>query len=105
MQTPVESNGWRIEEAEFVVVRDGLKSLKGRYLFDAVGISVNQTLSSIDVIWSTKPLFCAPFKLKQQNNFLILSHALEDLKYILQNNNSVNIFNKNTKMVEEYLII
>ena len=40
IQAPIASKGWRIEDAEFVVVRDGLKPLIGRDLFDALGISV-----------------------------------------------------------------
>ena len=48
IQTPIASNGWRIEDAEFVVVRDGLKPLLGRDLFDALGISVTQTPNSIE---------------------------------------------------------
>ena len=43
IQAPIASNVWRLEEAEFVVVRDGLKPLVGRDLFDALGISVTQT--------------------------------------------------------------
>ena len=43
IQAPIASNGWRLEEAEFVVVRDGLKPLVGRDLFDALGISITQT--------------------------------------------------------------
>ena len=43
IQAPIASNGWRLEEAEFVVVRDGLKPLVGRNLFDALGISGTQT--------------------------------------------------------------
>ena len=35
MQTPIESNGWQNEDAEIVVVRDGLKPLIGRNLFQA----------------------------------------------------------------------
>ena len=46
MQTPVESNGWRIEHAEFVVVRDSLKPLIGRNLFEALDISINETVNS-----------------------------------------------------------
>ena len=48
MQMPVESNGWRIEDAEFVVVIDGLKPLIDRDLFDAPGISVTQTPNSVE---------------------------------------------------------
>ena len=40
MQTPVESNSWRTDDGEFVVVKDGLKPPIGRSLFDALGISV-----------------------------------------------------------------
>ena len=43
MQTPVESNEWRIEDAEFVVIRDGLKPFIGRDLFEVLGISITQT--------------------------------------------------------------
>ena len=46
IQAPIASNGWRIEDAEFVVVRDGLKPLIGRDLFDALGISVTQAPNS-----------------------------------------------------------
>ena len=42
IQAPTASNEWRLEEAEFVLVHDGLKSLVGRDLFDALGISVTQ---------------------------------------------------------------
>ena len=46
IQAPIASKGWRIEDAEFVVFRDGLKPLIGRDLFDALGISVTQTPNS-----------------------------------------------------------
>ena len=36
IQAPIAGNGWRLEEAEFVLVRDGLKPLVGRDLFDAL---------------------------------------------------------------------
>ena len=46
MQAPIEINGWRIEDAEFVVLKEGLKSLIGRYLFELPGISITQILCS-----------------------------------------------------------
>ena len=46
MQAPIESNGWRIEDAEFVVVQDGLKPLISRDLFEVLEISITQTLCS-----------------------------------------------------------
>ena len=60
MQTRVESTGWRTEDAEFVVVRDGLKPPIGRDVFDALGISVTQipnsdTGSMIDNITTQYP--------------------------------------------------
>ena len=48
MQTPVESNCWQTEDAEFVVVRDGLKQLIGRDQFEALGISLTQTLHFVE---------------------------------------------------------
>ena len=48
MQAPIESNGWRIEDAEFVLVKDGLKRLICRNLFEVLGISITQTLCSND---------------------------------------------------------
>ena len=60
IQAPIASNGWRLEEAEFVVVRDGLKPLVGRDLFDALGISVTQIPknegSMVNTITSQCPL-------------------------------------------------
>ena len=49
LQAPIESNVWRIEDAKFVVVKDGLKTLIGRDLFDVLGISITQTLCSTEV--------------------------------------------------------
>ena len=46
IQAPIASKGWRIEDAEFVVVRNGLKPLIGRDLFDALRIAVTQTPNS-----------------------------------------------------------
>ena len=48
MQTAVQGNIWRKEDAEFVVVRDGLNLLIGRNLFNALGGSVTQTLNLIE---------------------------------------------------------
>ena len=43
IQAPIASNGWRLEDAEFVVVRDGLRPLIDRDLIVALRISVTQT--------------------------------------------------------------
>ena len=43
-QTSSPSIGWRIEDAEIVVMLAGLNPLIGRDLFDALGISVTHTL-------------------------------------------------------------
>ena len=50
MQTHVESNGWRIEDAEFVVIRDCLIPLIGRDLIAPLSISVTQALNSVSTI-------------------------------------------------------
>ena len=48
MLKPVESNGRRNKDPEFVVFRIGLNLLIGRVLFNALGISVTQTLNSVE---------------------------------------------------------
>ena len=68
MQTPVESNGRRIEDAELVVVRDSRKPLNGRHLFDALGISVTQTPNSFEGSMININTQC-PFKKRIANPF------------------------------------
>ena len=69
IQAPIASNGWRIEAAEFVVVRDGLKPLIGRDLFDALRISVTQTPNSNEssMVNAITPQF--PFKTRIAKQF------------------------------------
>ena len=69
IQTPVEGNGWRIEDAEFVVVKKGLKPLIGRDLFDALGTSVTQTLKPIKVNMNNIIYTQCPFKTRIGNPF------------------------------------
>ena len=69
MQTPVESNGWRFEDAEFVVVRDGLKPLIGRDLFEVLGISINRTFSSDEGSMVNTITSQCPFKTRIANQF------------------------------------
>ena len=104
IQAPIASNGWRLEEAEFVVVRDGLKPLVGRDLFDALGISVTQT-QNMKVVWSTLSHPNLHLKHVLQNNFLNLLRVLVAQKYTLLNLNSIEIFNQNIKRAEEYPLI
>ena len=68
IQAPIASNGWRLEEAEFVVVRDGLKPLIGRDLFDALRISVTQTLKYESSMVNTITSQC-PFKTRIAKKF------------------------------------
>ena len=46
MTTPMERKGFWIEDAEFVVLKNELKPLIGRDLFEALEISSTQTLCS-----------------------------------------------------------
>ena len=96
IQAPIASNGWRLEEAEFVVVRDGLKPLVGRDLFDPLGISVTQTPKYEGSMINTITSQC-PFKHVLQNNFFNLLHVLVAQKYTLLNLNSIEIFNQTSK--------
>ena len=68
IQAPIASNGWRLEEAEFVVVRDGLKPLVGRDLFDALGISVTQIPKHEGSMVNTITSQC-PFKTRIAQQF------------------------------------
>ena len=69
MQAPIESNGWRIDDAEFVVVKDGLKPLLGRDLFEDLGISITQTLSSDEGSMVNTSTTQCPFKTRIANQF------------------------------------
>ena len=68
IQAPIASNGWRLEEAEFVVVRDGLKPLVRRDLFDALGISVTQIPKQEGSMVNTITSQC-PFKTRIAQQF------------------------------------
>ena len=68
IQAPIASYGWRLEEAEFVVVRDGLKPLVGRDLFDALGISVTQIPKQEGSMVNTITSQC-PFKTRIAQQF------------------------------------
>ena len=69
MQAPIESNGWRIEDAVFVVVKDGLKPLIRRDLFEALGISIIRTLSSNEGSMVNTIITQCPFKTRIANQF------------------------------------
>ena len=105
MQAPIESNGWRIEEAEFVVVKDGLRPLIGRDLFDELGISITQTLCSNEGSTVNTITTQCSFKSRIANQFpQHLLHVLADQKSTLSNLNFTNqtMFKPNIKMLEEY---
>ena len=69
MQAPIESNGWRIEDVEFVVVKDGLKPLVGSYLFEDLGISITQILYSNEGSMVNTITTQCPFKSRIANQF------------------------------------
>ena len=69
MQTAARSNGWRIEDAEFVVICDGLKPPNGCNLFDALGISVAQNLKTTESCMINYITAQCPFKLRRAKQF------------------------------------
>ena len=69
MQTLVVGNGWRIKDAEILVVRDGLKQLIGPNLSDEFGISVTQILSPIEGNMINNINTKSPFKSRIANHF------------------------------------
>ena len=69
IQAPIANNGWRIGDAEFVVVKDGLKTLLGRDFFEALGISVTQTSYSYEGSMVNTVTIQCPFKTRIANHF------------------------------------
>ena len=67
IQAPIASNGWRIDE--LVVVKDGLKPLLGRDLFEALAISVTQTPYSYEDSMVNNVTIQCPFKTRIANQF------------------------------------
>ena len=67
IQAPIESNGWRIADAEFLVDEDGLKPLIGSDLFEALGISITQTLCSNEGSMVNTITTQCPFKTRSAN--------------------------------------
>ena len=69
MQAPIESNGWQIRDAKIAVVRDGLKPLFGRDLFEVLGVSITQTLCSNEGSMVNTITTQYPFKTRISNQF------------------------------------
>ena len=101
MQAPVESNGWRIEDAEFVVVRDGLKPLIGRDLFENLAVSITQSLCSVESSMVNNITPQCPFKTHIANQFPQLFSRIGRSKFhIVKSKFSLNI-----KRLEVYSLI
>ena len=69
MQTLVAFNGWRMEDAEFIVVRNGLQPLNARDLFDALGVSATQTLNPIECSMVNNITTHCQFQLRKEKQF------------------------------------
>ena len=80
MQTSVESNDCGIEDAEFIVVKDGLKPIIGRDFFEALGISITQTLNSDEGSIIKNITTQCLFKTSIANQFPNKSHVLVEQK-------------------------
>ena len=105
IQAPIASNGWRIEDAEFVVVRDGLKPLIGRDLFDALGISVTQTPNSNEGSMVNAITPQCPFKTRIAKQFpQLISRIWRSKIHIVKSKFHKNFQPKHQK-VEEYPLI
>ena len=98
IQAPIASNGWRIEDAEFVVVGDGLKPLIGRDLFDALGISVTQTPNSNEGSMVNAITSQCPFKTRIAKQFpQLFSRAGRSKIYIVKSKFPKNFQPKHQK--------
>ena len=101
MQTPVESNGWRIEDADFVVIKDGLKPLIGKDLIDALEMSITQILCSHECSMVNTIIVHCPFKTQIANQFLHFISRIGRLKVRIVMNNFHKHFEP-IKKVEQY---
>ena len=104
-QTPIESNGWRIKDAEFVVVKDGLKPPIGRDLLEDLGNSITQTLRLIEGSMVNTITTQCPFKTCIANQFHQLISRIGRSKIHIVKSKFHKNFNPNIKKVEEYLLI
>ena len=105
MQTPVESNGWRIEDAKVVVVKDGLKPIIGRNLLEALGIAITLSLNSYEGSMINKINTQFPLNGRIANHFPQLITRNGRSKVHIVKSNFINTSNQNIKIVEEYLLI
>ena len=114
MQAPIESNGWRIEDAQFVVVKDGLKPLIGRDLFEVLGVSITQTLCSNEGSMVNTITSQCPFKTPIANQFpqrfsRISRSKIDIVKSSIASNtrigNFTKISNPDIKRVDKYPLI
>ena len=105
MQTPGESNSCRIEHAEFVEVRDGLKPLICRDVFEAIGISITQTLNSKEGSMINNITSQCPFKTRVAIQFPQLITRICSSKVNIEKSKFHKHFNQNINRVEEYLLI
>ena len=105
MQAPIEGNGWRIEDAEFVVVKDGLKPLIGRDLFEILVIAITQTLYSDGSSIVNSVTTQRPYKTRIANQFPQLVSRIGRSKVNLLNLKFTKISNPHIKRVGEYPLI
>ena len=102
MPTPVESSAWRNEDAEIAVIRDGLKSLFGRDLFNALGISLTLILNPVKVSMINKITTQLPFKTRIANQFPQLISRIGRFKIHFVKSKFHKHFQLKTQKIDEY---
>ena len=105
MQAPIERNGWRIEEAKFVVIRDRLKPWIGRDLLEVLGNSITQTLCSDEGSMVNTITTQCLFKTRIANQFPQLCSRIGRSNVHIVRSKFHKFFNLNIKRLEEYLLI
>ena len=101
MQAPIESNPWRIKDAEFVFVRDGLKPLIDRDLLEVLGISITQTLCSFEGSMVNTITTQCSLKARIANQFPQLISRIGGSKFHIVKSKFHKIFSLNIKRVEQ----
>ena len=97
LQKSIQSNNWYANPIEIQVVTDGHRSLRGRDLFPALGLSIQQS-SNQKTVNQVDQEYC-PVKKQIATNFPDLISRVVNPKYIQFIQNFIEIIPHHTKKV------
>ena len=101
LQMSIQSNNWYANPTEIQVVTDGNRSLLSRYLFPALGLSIQQS-NSPNTVNQVEQEYC-PIKKQIATDILIKLPELVSQNYIQFAQNFINIIPHHIKEVGVFL--